>query len=240
MRKVIRTTGLVVTIALTGLAGCVSGTSIHSNVPPNRLMDGRYVSPDGRFTLEVPRLVQTGMRVAEKRTAPDTTGIFFADDFGTIYYLLTTDNREHRFTMEQLAEEYTAKGSIRESVLIETGRGLELRLAGVNEGGSPMVTRSTVDGKTVEQHNDQVEAWSLFIDGDEVYQLTAAIVPSSFKIGYQMYGLYVLYRPSPSDDSGSPDVSARGTADGSIDDFALGQVKMNLETFLAGLTITER
>ena len=239
MQKIIRTAALVVTIALTGLMGCVSVSSNQSNVPANRLIDGRYVSPDERFTLKVPRLVQPGMRIEERRLGPDTFGIFFADDFGTIYYLITTDNREHRFTMEQLAEEYSASSLI-ESVFIDTVRGRELRLTGVNEGGSPMVTRSTVDSKTVEQHNDQVEAWSLFIDGDEIYQLTAAIVPSSFKIGYQMYGLYVLYQPSPSDDSGSPDVSARGTADGSIDDFALGQVKMNLETFLAGLTITER
>ena len=239
MQKIIRTAALVVTIALTGLMGCVSVSSNHSNVPANRLIDGRYVSPDARFTLKVPRLVQPGMRVEERRLGPDTFGIFFADDFGTIYYLITTDNREHRFTMEQLAEEYSAKGSLIESMLIDTARGRELRLAGVNEGGSPMVTRSTVDGKTVEQHNNQVEAWSLFINGDEIYQLTAAIVPSSFKIGYQMYGLYVLYRPS-SDDSGGPAVSARETADGSIDDFALGQVKMNLETFLAGLTIAER
>ncbi len=232
MRKVIRTTGLVVTIALTGLAGCVSGTSIHSNVPPNRLMDGRYVSPDGRFTLEVPRLVQTGMRVAEKRTAPDTTGIFFADDFGTIYYLLITDNREHRSTMEQLAEEYTAKGSIRESVLIETGRGLELRLAGVNKGGSPLVSRITKDGETVEKRDDQVEAWSLFIHGDELYQLTAGISPESFGIGYEIFGVYELYRP------GLRAEWAR--ADGLTEDFALGQAKKNLESFLAGLTIIER
>ncbi len=224
MRKVIRTTGLVVTIALSGLAGCVSG--IHSNVPPNRLMDGRYVSPDGRFTLEVPRLVQSGMRVAERRTAPDTTGIFFADDFGTIYYLLRTDNREHRFTMEQLAEEYRAKDSIRESFLIETGRGRELRLAGVNEGGSPMVSRITKDGETVEKRNDQVEAWSVFIHGDELYQLTAGILPERFKIGYQMYRLYDLYRPGSS--------SVGGPA------IALGQAKKNLESFLAGLAITER
>lgn len=239
MQKIIRTAALVVTIALTGLMGCVSVSSNQSNVPANRLIDGRYVSPDERFTLKVPRLVQPGMRIEERRLGPDTFGIFFLDDFGTIYYLITTDNREHRFTMEQLAEEYSASSLI-ESVFIDTVRGRELRLTGVNEGGSPMVTRSTVDGKTVEQRNDQVEAWSLFINGDEIYQLTAAILPSSFKIGYQMYGLYVLYRPSPSDDSGGPAVLARETADGSIDDFALGQVKMNLETFLAGLTITER
>ncbi len=231
MQKIIRIAALVVTIALTGLMGCVSVSSNQSNVPANRLIDGRYVSPDERFTLKVPRLVQPGTRVSERRTAPDTTGIFFADDFGTIYYLLTTDNREHRFTMEQLVEEYTAKGSIRESVLIETGRGRELRLAGVNEGGSPMVSRITKDGETVEKRNDQVEAWSVFIHGDELYQLTAGISPELFGIGYQMVGVYELYRP------GSSAEWAR--ADGLTEDFALGQAKKNLESFLAGLTISE-
>lgn len=134
-----------------------------------------YSSPDGGYTVTPPPLVKPGARFEERQISPVTHVVFFADDFGKVYYILRTDNTKTKFTLEKVPNDFKAGDLLREKQYTTTDRGKELRLLGINKKGSPVVTRTKENGKWVERKNDLYEAWSLFIHGDHIYQVTAGV-----------------------------------------------------------------
>ena len=132
-----------------------------------------YSSPDGGYTVTPPPLI--GARTEERQTSPVTHGVFFADDFGKVYSILRTDNTKTIFTLEKISEDFKVGDDLREKQYITTNRGKELRLLGINKEGSPVVTKTKENGKWVVRKNDLYEAWSLFIHGDHIYQVTAGV-----------------------------------------------------------------
>jgi hypothetical protein len=50
---------------------------------------------------------------------------------------------------------------------------------GACRGESPLVTRTKQDGKWVEEPLDMVQAWSLFLHGDDVYMVCAGTAPQT-------------------------------------------------------------
>lgn len=148
-----------------------------SNVPATRLAENTYTSQDGRYSVTLPPLVQPGMRIEERRLDETTTGVFFADDFGTTYYVLQNDDRAQPISLEKHAEQYELGDQLMEKEFVDTGRGRELRLVGNHVGASPIVTRTEEDGRWVERPNDLVEAWSVFKHGDYFYRVVAGVTP---------------------------------------------------------------
>jgi hypothetical protein len=161
------------------LSGCMGsmGAMQTSNVPAARLAKNTYTSQDGRYSVTLPPLVQPGMRIEERRLDETTTGVFFADDFGTAYYVLQNDDRARPISLEQHAEQYELGDQLMEKEFVETVRGRELRLVGNHVGASPIVTRTEEDGRWVERPNDLVEAWSVFKHGDCFYRVVAGVTP---------------------------------------------------------------
>jgi len=176
----IESKGLAVGLASL-LAGCVgSWIPQTSNVPGSRL-GSSYASPGGEYTVTVPYLVKPGARIQEG-TDPPNQIVVFADDFGTKYRILSRDNQTGEVTFEQLESGLrigeTPFGPIRETKVVTTSRGQEIRLLSLTEDGSPLVSRSKVDGKTVERALDLIEAVSIFIHGDRVYTVSAGVTPN--------------------------------------------------------------
>ena len=134
-----------------------------------------YSSPDGGYTVTPPPLVKPGARFEERQISPVTHVVIFADDFGKVYYILRTDNTKTKFTLEKVPNDFKAGDLLREKQYTTTERGKELRILGINKNGSPVVTRSKENGEWVERKNDLYEAWSLFIHGDHIYQVTAGV-----------------------------------------------------------------
>ena len=149
--------------------------SVTTNVPSARLVKDTYSSPDGGYTVTIPPLIKPGARIEERQTSPVTHGVFFADDFGKVYYILRTDNTKTKFTLEQVSEDFKVGDLLRVKQYITTDRGKELRLLGIYKEGSPIVTRTKENGEWVERKNDLYEAWSLFIHGAHIYQVTAGV-----------------------------------------------------------------
>ena len=188
------------------LAGCMGSLIPQtSNVPSTRL-GSSYASPGGEYTVKVPFLVKPGARIQEG-TDPPNQFVVFADDFGTLYRILSRDNQTGEVTFEQLESGLrigeSPFGPIREKEVVTTIRGQELRFLALMEKGSPLVSRSTVDGKIVERALDLVEAVSIFIHGNRVYTVSAGVTPLS----------------------------------GQSEAAASAKAKENLETFLAGLSL---
>ena len=163
------------------LAGCVysvgSLVAQTSNVPSSRLGTS-YASPGGEYTVSVPWLLKPGARI-EEGTDPPTQFVLFADNYGQLYRIQSRDNQTGEVTFEQLESGAgigeSPFGSIREKEVVRTIRGRELRLLTLIEEGSLMVSRSRVDGQTVVSVPDLVEARSIFIHGNRVYQMSAGI-----------------------------------------------------------------
>ncbi len=157
-----------------GLAGLLAGCVGLSNVPSSRL-GSSYASPDGEYTVKVPFLSR-GERIQEG-TEPPNQFVLFADYGGQTYLILSRDKQTDTF--EQLESDVrigaSPFGRIWEKEIVTTIRGQELRLLTLREGGSPLVSRSRVDGKTVESAMDLVEAVSIFIHGDRVYSVSAGM-----------------------------------------------------------------
>ncbi len=169
--------GLAVCLASL-LAGCMGSLIPQtSNIPSNRL-GSSYASPGGEYTVTVPFLVQPGARIQEG-TDPPNQFVLFADDFGKQYRILCRDNQTGEVTFEQLESGLKIGGPIREKEVVTTMRGQELRFLAVMEEGSPLRSRSKVDGKTVERALDLVEAVSIFIHGNRVYTVSAGVTPIS-------------------------------------------------------------
>jgi hypothetical protein len=144
-------------------------------VPKSRLSKGVYTSPGGEYTVKVPELI--GAHIEERQTSLTTRGVFFADDFGKTHLILLTDNKDLKMTLDQVAADFTVGELLREKDFITTGRGRELRMAGVNRGGSPLVTHMKENGKKVEKANDLAEAWAIFLHGDYICQVTTGVTP---------------------------------------------------------------
>jgi hypothetical protein len=146
-----------------------------TNVPSERLTRETYASPDGGYTVTLPPLIKPGARIEERQTSPVTHGSFFADDFGKAYYILRTDNTKTKFTLEQISDDFKVGEFLREKQYISADRGKELRLVGINKGGSPIVSLTKEKGEWVQRKNDLYEAWSIFIHGVHIYQVTAGV-----------------------------------------------------------------
>jgi hypothetical protein len=159
------------------LAGCATlpSPSITTNVPSSRLTSNTYASPDGEYTVALPPLMKPGARIEERQISPVGHGIFFADDFGKAYYILRTDNTKTQFTIEQISDDFKVGELLREKQFVTTDQGKELRLVGINKGGSPIVSRTKENGEWVERKNDLYEAWSIFLHGIHIYQVTAGV-----------------------------------------------------------------
>ena len=124
---------------------CVTAMAadLRGNIPPDRLADDTYTSPDGGFVLALPPLVAPGAKAEERRVSAMQFGVFFADDFGNVYYILQTDNTRLKYDLEAIAAGYTINDALREKDIIPTERGSELRLAGIVPGSSPIDMRAS-------------------------------------------------------------------------------------------------
>ena len=136
-----------------GCAGLPS-PSVTSNVPSERLTNNAYTSPDGGYTVTLPSLTKPGVRIEERQTDPGMYGAFFADDFGKTYYILRTDNTKTNFTIEHISNDFNVGEHLREKSYSSTARGKELRLVGINKGGSPIVSQTKENGEWVTRKND--------------------------------------------------------------------------------------
>lgn len=159
------------------LVGCavLPSPSVKTNVPSERLTRETYASPDGGYTVTLPPLIKPGARIEERQTSPETHGIFFADDFGKAYYILRTDNTKTKFTIEQISDDFKVGEFLREKQYTNTDRGKELRLVGINKGGSPVVSLTKDKGEWVERKNDLFEARTIFIHNVHIYEITAGV-----------------------------------------------------------------
>ena len=157
------------------VVGCATSASDLINVPPERLANDTYTAQDSGYTITLPPLVKPGARIEERQTGPATQGVFFADDFGKVYYVLRTDNTRQKLTLEQISDDFAVGELLREKHYTTTDRGKELRLVGINKGGSPIVSRTQEKEGWVERKHDLYEAWSIFIRDVHIYQVTAGV-----------------------------------------------------------------
>ncbi len=157
------------------LLSCAFATTVQTNVPSERLTEQTYISPDRGYTVRLPPLVRPGARIEERQTSPVAHGVFFADDFGKVYYILRTDNTKTQLTLEKISEDFKIGEFLREKQYATTDRGKELRLLGINKGASPIVTRVRDKGEWIERKNDLYEAWSIFTHAAYIYQVTAGV-----------------------------------------------------------------
>ena len=148
---------------------------LQGNIPANRLAGNTYSSPDGNFVLTLPPLVMPGAKAQERRTGDVQIGVFFADDFGNLYYVLRTDNTKMKYDLDKVAAGYTINDALREKEIVPTTRGSELRLAGILPGGSPIVRQTTVKGKTVQQNVNLHQAMSLFLTDVYIFEVAAGV-----------------------------------------------------------------
>jgi len=164
-------------VGLATLAGCAGlrGESPNVNVPAARLSKETYTSPDGAFTLRVPPLVRPGMRVDERDVDASSRGVFFADDLGTVYYVMQFDNDRHATSLEEHAALYTMGEQGRETQFVETARGRELRVTGVHKGGSPLVAMTENGGQDAARRPDLAEAASIFEHAPFIYRVVVGI-----------------------------------------------------------------
>ena len=147
-----------------------SGTTYGQNV---RLKQGTYTSPDGLYMVKVPPLINP--RIEERQLSPTMQGVFFADDLGKVYIILKTDNSKKKETLEEIANSYPSSNRLRLREIITTSRGQEFRLLAVIEGASPLISRTDKDGRTTENKNDLVEAISIFLHEDYIFDVTAGV-----------------------------------------------------------------
>lgn len=148
---------------------------LQGNIPKSRLKDGTYTSEDGGFELTVPALITPGARAEERQIKQGQMGVFFADDFGTLYYVMRTDNTPLGYDMDKIAAGYTIGDALREKQIVPTARGSELRLAAVLPGGSPIAQETKAKGKTTLLKLDLHQALSLFVAGSNIYEVAAGV-----------------------------------------------------------------
>ena len=145
------------------------------SIPKKRLRDGVYTSPAGEFTLKIPRLITPGAKSEERQVGPGGWAVFFTDDFGHVYFVLKSDNRSPRKTIEEITSDIEVGDTVRSKVSVATSRGTEVRVAGVVKNGSPITSVSEVAGKKTEKQLDLVKVSSLFLHDDDAYEVTVGL-----------------------------------------------------------------
>lgn len=157
------------------LACCFAPSALAAKkIPKARLAKGVYTSPGGVYSVKVPPLLEPGSWNEERQMTPESHGAYFGDDMGRGFFILLTDNRKAKLTLDSIATEYQVGEALREKVFVTTPRGTELRLTGVIKGGSPLVSRTKNEGKWVEERLDMIQAQSLFLYGENIFQVTVA------------------------------------------------------------------
>ena len=154
---------------------------VTTNVPSIRLANGYYTSPAGEFGVRIPKLMVPGTRIEERQIDQTTWSVSFADDFGRIYEVLVSETPSPHPTLEDVARNLPVGGRFSARSFIDTVRGRELRLAGVEKGGSPLVRRrEKIGGGWDETRNDLAEAWSIFLHDSKTYAVKVGITPLWF------------------------------------------------------------
>ena len=100
--------------------------------------------------------------------------MIFVDDFGGAYSVMRTVDAE-TLTVERIAEGFTVSDLLREKEIVTTSRGEELRLLGIDRGGSPTVIRTREGKEWSERKADLFSAWSVFLDHGVMYRVTASV-----------------------------------------------------------------
>src|SRR6266446_1789771 len=165
------------------LGGCASIGSVEPStrrtvsIFRTRLNNGRYISPSGEYSVRVPPLAQPGAKMEERQVSPTVQGVFFADDFRKIWYVLRTDNRKEKLTLDKAEDHYNIGDTFRQKEFVTTSRGRELRFVAIEPGGSPLVAHTKENGRSVERKNDLITASSIFIHQDDIYPVAAALTP---------------------------------------------------------------
>ena len=211
--------------ALVFFASACVPPAIISNVSSTRLENGIYTSPDNGFSVRIPDLIQPGYRIDERQINAVTWGVVFADDFGRVYTVYKTEIHGQKPTIEEIATDFEVGELLHEKVFIETNRGRELRLAGLSEGGSPLITRSMVEGQWVETTNDLIEAWAVFFHGPTLYTFKVGITPLEIDPETMRGGILVT---GPGDERAKPETKA-----------IIETAKQSLEIFLGTLSLRE-
>ena len=155
----------------------VYAAAIKTNVPDERLEAGIYTSQDGEYTVKIPYLRQPDARIEERQITPQSDAIVFADYAGSVFSVVRMDNSETQSTVDEIAAIYKVAGLLIQKEIIATHRGQELRLLYVEEGGSPLITRTRVSGRWVESGMDLYQAGTIFIVKDVIYEAFAGVTP---------------------------------------------------------------
>jgi hypothetical protein len=158
-------------------AGVVRSAPLaETGIPKQRLRDGVYTSPGGEFTVNVPKwLIEPGVRAEERQTGPAAWGVFFADDLGKLFFVLWSDNTAANMTLEQITADIEVGERVRSKETVESARGPEIRVAGVEKNGSPLRGSTERDGKPTELPLDLVKASSLFLRGKLFYEVSVGV-----------------------------------------------------------------
>ncbi|MEE8433667.1 MAG: hypothetical protein V3S64_02660 [bacterium] len=150
---------------------------VTTNVPGDRLSKKTYTSPGGEYTVKIPPLMRPGTRIQERQISPLAHGVAFADDFGRVYTIMISDNQKAGFTLDKIAKDFQVGEFLRVKKIIDTDRGSELRLMGIEKEGSPIVTRSNASGAWVTKKNDLIVARTIFLQGKYIYDIKAGVTP---------------------------------------------------------------
>ena len=157
------------------LACCLAPSALAAKkIPKARLAKGVYTSPGGVYRVKVPPLLEPGSWNEERQMSPETQGVYFGDDMGRAFFLLLTDNRKTKLTLDSIATGYQVGEGLREKTFVTTPRGTELRLTSIIKGGSPLVSRTKNEGKWMEERLDMIQAGSLFLHGENIFQVVVA------------------------------------------------------------------
>jgi hypothetical protein len=161
------------------LAGCAAlpSASVRTNVPSDRLSSETYTSPDGGYSVTLPRL-RAGAKVEEHYIGPENHGVRFSDASGTAYRILRIDNTVEKFTVEKISDDSKASELFRENRYVDSARGKELRLVGLKKEGSPLVSQTMEGGELVTRKNDLYKADSIFMHGIYMYEVSAGVTAS--------------------------------------------------------------
>jgi len=92
-----------------------------------------------------------------------------------------------KYDLEKVAAGYTTNEALREKQIVPTGRGSELRLAGVLPGGSPIVQETKVKQKTAQQKLDLHQAMSLFVTDTHIYEVAAGVTATHQESDAEMF-----------------------------------------------------
>jgi len=157
------------------------------NIPKSRLDDNSYTNWDGGFELTPPPLITPGAKAEERQIGPAEKAVVFVDDFGSMYYVIRTDNTDSKRDLETVAAGYTLNESLREKTIVSTARGSELRLAGVVPG--PMVKETRANGKITQKTLDSHRATSLFIAGSYIYEVMAGVTATHGESDAEMFAI---------------------------------------------------